>query len=129
MRLQTKTTLFYSISTLLVVLTIIIVSLFSFRQFSINSAKQSSQTVAEMVRLSLTEAMINGVIDKRENYLHRLTQIEGLLNIRVIRSDHVRKQFGEGMETERIKNKMESEVLETGKAVLNRLCRFHQWFK
>jgi len=117
MRLQTKTTLFYSLTTLMIVVTIIVVSMFSFRQFSIKSAKQNSQTVAEMVRLSLTEAMINGVIDKRESYLHRLTQIEGLLNIRVIRSDHVRKQFGQGMENEEVKSTMESKVLQSGEAL------------
>lgn len=117
MRLQTKTTLFYTLTTFMIVMTIIVVSLFSFRQFSIKSAKQNSQTVAEMVRLSLTEAMINGVIDKRESYLHRLTKIEGLLNIRVIRSDHVKKQFGQGMESEQAKHEMESQVLQTGEAV------------
>jgi len=101
----------------MIVVTIIVVSMFSFRQFSIKSAKQNSQTVAEMVRLSLTEAMINGVIDKRESYLHRLTQIEGLLNIRVIRSDHVRKQFGQGMENEEVKSTMESKVLQSGEAL------------
>jgi len=119
MRLQTKTTLFYSLTTLLIVVTIIVVSLFSFRQFSIKSAKQNTQMVAEMVRLSLTEAMINGVINKRETYLQRLKEINGLIDIRVIRSDHVRKQFGQGMENEEVQNELESKVLEVGEAVFD----------
>lgn len=117
MRLQTKTTLFYSLTTLIVVITIIAVSLLSFRQFSINTAKQNAQTVAEMVRLGLTEAMINGVIDKRANYLTRLSKIEGLVDIHVARSDHVNKQFGKGIEAEQVQNDMESQVLKTGEPI------------
>ncbi|MFK5892843.1 MAG: diguanylate cyclase [Pseudomonadota bacterium] len=117
MRIQTKTSFFYLITTLIMVFVIILVSLLSFRQFSINSAKNHSQTVAEIVRVGLTELMINGAIDKRVNYLKRLTQIEGLVSTRITRSDHVRKQYKEGLESEKIKDDIDRQVLHSGEPV------------
>jgi diguanylate cyclase (GGDEF)-like protein len=117
MRLQTKTTFFYLITTLIMVFIIILVSLLSFRQFSINSAKNHSQTVAEIVRVGLTELMINGTIDKRVNYLKRLTKVKGLVSTRITRSDHVRKQYKEGLDSEKIKDDIDKQVLASGKSV------------
>ncbi|MFK5985221.1 MAG: diguanylate cyclase, partial [Pseudomonadota bacterium] len=117
MRLQTKTTFFYLITTFIVLAIMILVSILLFRQFSINSAKIHSQTVAEIVRVGLTELMINGVIDKRENYLNRIISLEGLLSTRVTRSDHVRKQYQEGLESEKIHDDIDKQVLNTGEPV------------
>jgi diguanylate cyclase (GGDEF)-like protein len=117
MRLQTKTTFFYLISTSIMVFIIIVVSLLSFRHFSISTAKSHSQTIAESIRVGLTELMINGTVEKRVNYLQRLTQIEGLVSTRITRSDHVRKQFKEGLDSEKIKDDIDRQVLKSGKPV------------
>ncbi len=115
MRLQNKITYFYLVSTLVVVIVIVLVSLFSFRHFSMQTAKEHAKTVAEIARVGLTELMINGVIDKRAGYLGRLAEIEGVESIRVTRSNHVRKQFKEGAETEMIQDSTDEKVLQTGK--------------
>ncbi len=115
MRLQTKTTLFYLTTTLIVLIIMIIASTLLFRYFSINSAKTHSQTVAEVVRVGLTEFMINGVINKRENYLKRISNLEGLLSTRITRSDHVRKQYKEGLDSEKVMDDIDRHVLKTGK--------------
>ncbi|MBF0588645.1 MAG: diguanylate cyclase [Magnetococcales bacterium] len=101
MRLQTKTTLLTLalLSSIVVILTI--VSLLSFRQFSINTAKAHVRSAAEIVRVSLTESMINGVISERQQFLSRLAEVQGLLEARVVRGPHVVSQYGAGLEIER----------------------------
>ena len=58
------------------------------------------RTAAEIVRVHLTESMIQGVIDKREQFLNRLLEVQGLRTARVVRSTHVNEQFGAGMNRE-----------------------------
>ncbi|MBF0195691.1 MAG: diguanylate cyclase [Magnetococcales bacterium] len=115
MKLQAKTTLLtVSLSGAMIVL-LITVSLVSFRYFSLSTAKDHVRSAAEIVRVSLTEAMINGVINQRSQFLERLSEVDGLLVARVIRGPHVVSQFGEGLEKEKVANSIEKEVLVTGK--------------
>ncbi|MBF0379395.1 MAG: diguanylate cyclase [Magnetococcales bacterium] len=119
MKLQAKTTLLtVSLSGAMIVL-LITVSLVSFRYFSLSTAKDHVRSAAEIVRVSLTEAMINGVIKQRLQFLERLSEVDGLLVARVIRGPHVVAQFGEGFEGEQVANSFEREVLTTGKAIFN----------
>ncbi|MBF0446106.1 MAG: diguanylate cyclase, partial [Magnetococcales bacterium] len=115
MKLQAKTTLLtVSLSGAMIIL-LITVSLVSFRYFSISTAKDHVRSAAEIVRVSLTEAMINGVIKQRLQFLERLSEVDGLLVARVIRGPYVVSQFGEGLENEQVANSIEKEVLTTGK--------------
>jgi diguanylate cyclase (GGDEF)-like protein len=115
MKLQAKTTLLtVSLSGAMIIL-LITVSLVSFRYFSLNTAKDHVRSAAEIVRVSLTEAMINGVIKQRLQFLERLSEVEGLLFAKVIRGPHVVSQFGDGLENEQDANSVEKEVLSTGK--------------
>lgn len=94
MRLDKKVTLFTVglAAALVVVLTLI--SLYSFRQYSITFATEQVRTSAEIVRLNLTESMINGTIDKRDSFLHRLNDIAGFQSAQVVPSPALIKQFG-----------------------------------
>ncbi|MBF0192150.1 MAG: diguanylate cyclase [Magnetococcales bacterium] len=114
MKLQQKTSLLaiFLFGTLAVLITAI--SLVSFRQFSLSTASEQVRTVAEVVRVSLTEAMINGVIDKRGPFLKRLAEVEGLLVARVMRSPEVVRQFGQGLDGEQTVDAVEKRVMETG---------------
>ena len=69
MNLQPKITAFFSILVISLVAAVVAIGLFSFRQYSITTAKEHIGAAAEIVRVTLTEAMINGVIDKRESLL------------------------------------------------------------
>jgi diguanylate cyclase (GGDEF)-like protein len=113
--LNAKVTFFFvSIFTgLLAVL--IAISLYAFRNFSIASATDHIRTASEIVRVHLTESMINGVIDKRENFLRRLVEVKGLKSARVIRSPEVEKQFGQGLSREAAADDLERQVLKEGK--------------
>ncbi|MBS1145025.1 MAG: Response regulator [Proteobacteria bacterium] len=115
MNLNAKVTFFFvSIFTGLVVV-LIAISLYAFRNFSIASATDHIRTAGEIVRVHLTEAMINGVIDKRESFLRRLVEVQGLKSARVIRSPEVEKQFGKGLSQEAAADDLERQVLKEGK--------------
>jgi diguanylate cyclase (GGDEF)-like protein len=94
---------------------LVAISLYAFRSFSIASATDHIRTAGEIVRVHLTESMINGVIDKRENFLKRLIEVQGLKSARVIRSPEVKKQFGEGLSLETAADDLERRVIQEGK--------------
>lgn len=116
MKLSTKTTLFFTFMVAGLIVVLVAISLYSFRAFSITSATEHVRTTAEVVRVHLTEAMINGVISKREGFLKRLMEVEGLRSAKVIRSGLVEKQFGKGLVEESQPDDVEHKVLSTGKA-------------
>lgn len=115
MNLNAKVTFFFIsiFSGLLAVL--LAISLYAFRTFSIASATDHIRTAGEIVRVHLTESMINGVIDKRESFLRRLVEVQGLKSARVIRSPEVEKQFGKGLSQEAAADDLERQVLQEGK--------------
>lgn len=115
MNLNNKVTLLFSAITLTLLAVLIAISLYAFRSFSIAQATEHLLTAAEVVRLHLTESMINGVIDKRERFLQRLTEVNGLHSARVVRSQGVTRQFGEGLNLETAADEIERAVLAEGK--------------
>jgi diguanylate cyclase (GGDEF)-like protein len=117
MRLTKKITLFSGILTSLLIVVLILVGLLSFRHFSIKAATEHTKTAAEIVRVGLTEAMINGVIDKRSNFLSRLAEVENLQSTRVVRGPEVIKQHGPGLDNEQPSDDIEREVISHGQPV------------
>ena len=100
MNLNTKATLFFASIVGLLMAALVAISLYAFRSFSIISATESIRTAAEIVRVHLTESMINGTIDKRESFLKRLLEVQGLKSAKVLRSPLVVQQFGPGLKQE-----------------------------
>ena len=113
MNLNTKANLFFASILGLLVLALIAISLYAFRIFSISTATDNIRTAAEIVRVHLTESMINGTIDKRENFLKRLLEIKGLKSANVVRSPFVVQQFGAGLKQETDISEDELEVFKT----------------
>ncbi|KXB32283.1 response regulator [Dechloromonas denitrificans] len=116
MNLNVKVTLFFVSITAVLLAVLIAISLYAFRSFSIASATEHIRTASEIVRVHLTESMINGVIDKRERFLQRLVEVQGLKSARVMRSPDVEKQFGKGLSVESAADDIERRVLSEGKA-------------
>ncbi len=96
MSINKKATLFTVGLAATLVVTLALISLYFFRQYSITFATEQVRTSAEIVRLNLTESMINGTIDKRDSFLRRLNDIAGFQSAHVVPSPALVKQFGEG---------------------------------
>lgn len=117
MKLKDKILVFFVgiVAALVVVLTVL--SALSFRHFSIYTAERHARSVAETVKVGLTESMINGTIDKRQQFLARLSSVPGVQQVRVIRGQAVISQFGPGLANESIVSDGIDKVLLTGKEV------------
>lgn len=116
MNLNRKITMLFGGVALGILVMLVAITLYAFRNYSIASSTAHVRTAAEMVRVHLTEAMIHGVIDKREQFLDRLMEVQGLRSARVVRSSHVNQQFGVGMAREMSADDIERQVLADGKA-------------
>ncbi|RZI41964.1 sensor domain-containing diguanylate cyclase [Herbaspirillum sp. HC18] len=116
MKLNAKLLSFFSILAVSLFVVVTAISLYSFREFSIASSREHMRTAAEIVRAHLTDSMINGTIGKRENFLQRLTEVQGLQSARVVRGPAVEKQFGAGMTREQPADDIEQDVLKDGQA-------------
>lgn len=115
MKLNKKIISFFSILALFMLVVVTAISLYSFREFSIASSREHMRTAAEIVRAHLTDAMINGSISKRENFLQRLSEVKGLESARVIRGPALEPQFGKGMSREQPADDIEEQVVRDGK--------------
>ena len=117
LKLQTKTLLALASVMLVLIFVITLASLASFRDFSIRAATEQTRTAAEMIRVALTESMLNGTIHQRDSLLNRIGQIDGLDEARVIRGPLVQEQFGDGLTIEATTDTTDYQVLNTGKAI------------
>ena len=117
LKLQTKTLLALASVMLVLIFVITLASLASFRDFSIRAATEQTRTAAEMIRVALTESMLNGTIHERDSLLNRIAQIDGLDEARVIRGPLVQKQFGDGLTIEATTDTTDYQVLNTGESV------------
>jgi diguanylate cyclase (GGDEF)-like protein len=119
MKLKDKTQVFLigMLAVLVVVLTAF--SALSFRRFSIYTAERHARSVAETVKVGLTESMINGIINKRQQFLARLAGVPGVHQVRVARGPAVVRQFGPGLSSEGAASPDVTAVLESGKEVFD----------
>jgi diguanylate cyclase (GGDEF)-like protein len=115
MNLNAKVTMFFAAMSAGLVVILVAISLYAFREFSIASSSEHIRTAAEIVRVHLTESMINGVIDRRESFLKRLMEVQGLSSARVVRSPMVVQQFGEGLIEESATDDIEAQVMREAK--------------
>ena len=114
MRLNTKMTFFSAALVAVMLGVLLVLALFSFRQFSMDAARRHTTTAAEIIRVNLTQQMVNGTIDKRKEFLERLSQEVELESARVVRGPQVVDQYGQGLKREKPQDKVEEAVLRTG---------------
>ena len=116
MTLNTKSLLFFSALMGILVLVLAAISLYSFRQFSLYTAERHARSVAETIKVGLTESMVNGTIAKRPQFLNRLAGVPGVQNVRIMRGPAVVSQFGAGFAQELQADGIENQVLNRGEA-------------
>ncbi len=117
--INAKILVFFSTLMVFLVLVLVAISLYSFQNFSLYTAERHARSVAEAVKVGLTESMVNGTINKRPEFLQRLGNVPGVQNIRIIRGPAVDNQFGPGLPQERPTNDGESKVINLGEPSFN----------
>ncbi len=101
---------------ILTAVSIIIVAL-NFRDYGIDSAKEKSKLTAELVRDGLTAHMINGMMDKREFFIRKVSHSRNINDLWIVRAKSVIDQFGPGLDFEGVRDSVDEKVLKEGKAV------------
>ncbi|MCF8200292.1 MAG: diguanylate cyclase, partial [Sulfuritalea sp.] len=115
MKLTTKF-LMYFVSILAVLVVVLTgLSALSFYFFSIYTTERHARSVAETVKVGLTESMIHGTIDKRQQFLARLSSVPEVKNVQIVRGPEVIRQYGPGLASERSEIDSVGSVLATGK--------------
>ncbi len=90
--------------------------LLNFREFGIKSAQEKAHLTAEIVKNGLTAHMVNNIMDKRRYFLKKIEDSKNMNALWISRSDSIIKQYGEGIDYELPRDKIDKEVLRTGKA-------------
>lgn len=87
------------------------------RDFGFNSAKTKAQLVADSVKNGLTAHMVNGIMDNRDFYINQTKNLKHIDDLWIIRSQTVKKQYGEGIGEALTHDAIDKEVLKTGNVV------------
>lgn len=117
MKLLDKILLVSAIILAVLVAVLTVLSALSLRQFSLYTAERHARSVAETVKVGLTESMINGTINKRQQFLARLAGVPGVNMVRIARGPAVISQFGVGLASEVANQDDVKSVLASGKAI------------
>ncbi len=100
---------------LAILLPVIALLFWNFRSFAIKESMDKATIIAELTKDGLTTHMVNGIMDKRDEFLSQIKRLHGVKNIRVLRSPLVDKQFGKSFESYQQLSSLEKKVLQTGK--------------
>ncbi len=87
----------------------------NFRQSSVNNAVEKSKMVAHIVKDGLTAHMVNGIMSQRRYFLNQISQNKEIKSLWIVRGDNVIKQHGVGLTDETAQDKMDIDVLKSGK--------------
>ncbi len=118
--MQTKFKLLFIVTLMLLALggaTIVNVSL-NFRDYSIKGAIEKATMTAAIVKDGLTAHMVNGIMDKRQYFLNQISNnYDDVHSLWIVRSDNVKRQYGNGFNNEMLRDSIDDAVLNTGKMV------------
>jgi diguanylate cyclase (GGDEF)-like protein len=115
MRLKSKILLFFITFAIVLVAVVAGISFYAFRSYSLSMTAAHVRTASEMIQVHLTEAMINGAMDQRASFLKRITEVQGLRSVHVVRSPLVDKQFGVSSAGEVAPDEIERQVIESAR--------------
>jgi len=92
-------------------------TILNFRSYGLKTAEERASLTAEIVKTGLTSHMVNGVMDRRDFFLQQIENIENISELWIARSPTVIKQYGEGHNNEIPRDKLDKEVLKSGKTL------------
>lgn len=87
----------------------------NFRETSISNAVEKSKMAANIVRDGLTAHMVNGMMPQREYFLKQISSNKEIKSLWLVRGENVIKQYGAGFTDETPRDKIDENVLHSGK--------------
>ncbi len=95
----------------------------SFESKIIESAKTRAVEAADGIINGMNMLMLTGQVgnpDIRALFIEKMSQSEGIKELRIFRSEQVKRQFGEGLPEEQPRDAIDQAVLDTGKPYFER---------
>jgi two-component system cell cycle response regulator len=96
-------------------ISMIISTSLNFREYGMKSAQSKANLTAEIVKIGLTSHMVNGIMGQRDFFLNQIESVEKIDQLWIARSPTVIEQYGEGHNNETPRDKIDVEVLKSGK--------------
>ena len=117
MNMKRKITLSLALTLVGLTAVIIVIVALQFRDYGIESAKDKSKIVSELVRDGLTVHMINGIMDERDFFMRKISTSRNIEELWVSRAQSVVDQFGMGRDGEGPKDAIDRQVIASGQSV------------
>jgi diguanylate cyclase (GGDEF)-like protein len=89
----------------------------NFRDYGLNSAEAKAKLTSEIVKSGLTAHMVNGMMDQRDYFLNKISDLENINELWIARGPSVIKQYGQGHNNEIPRDKIDKDVLKNGLAI------------
>lgn len=115
MSLNKKIAIFLILFTSILVISIAIVLVFSFRNYSKRNVIDKADVIANIVKDGLTVHMENNIVDKRYIFLSKIREIEAVKNLKVLRSKKVDELFKTDIYRFQKIDPLEKDVLKNGR--------------
>ena len=91
--------------------------IYNFRMYGVKSIDDKAHVVAQTIKHALTSQMIDGVIENRELFLSQIENLDNIDKIWLSRGSTVIRQYGKGFNNEMARDKIDRDVLRTGKTI------------
>ena len=100
---------------------VMMIGLFSYgmKTIGLNDAQEKAEMAANIIKMGLTTQMLHGTMDKREDFLSQVENMQDMKAIWLSRGDAINKQFGDGKNNEKPRDEIDLEVLKSGLTKVN----------
>ncbi len=95
--------------------TIIVILIINFREFSQQTEFKKAKIIASLVKDGLTAEMVSGTINQRKLFIDNAKKSSNAKDVWIFRTDKVVKLFGKGFKSETLKDVIDKEVIKSGK--------------
>ncbi|WP_024954416.1 GGDEF domain-containing protein [Sulfurospirillum arcachonense] len=94
---------------------LLIFTIVNMRTMGTKGAEEKAEIAAELIKTGLTSQMVNGTMQNRAYFLKKIEKLPNIESLWLTRSTDLEKQFGKGLNKERKKDSIETEVMNSGK--------------
>ncbi|NOX14773.1 MAG: GGDEF domain-containing protein, partial [Epsilonproteobacteria bacterium] len=95
--------------------TIIVILVVNFREFSQQKEFDKAKTIASLVKDGLTAHMASGTMSQRKLFLQNVKKSSNAEDVWIFRTNKVVQLFGQGFKNETLRDAIDNEVIKTGK--------------
>ena len=95
--------------------TIIVVLVINFREFTLSKEFDKAETIASLVKDGLTAHMVSGTMIHRKLFLENAKKSSNARDIWIFRTKKVTDLFGKGFKNETLRDAIDKEVIKSGK--------------